>query len=75
MNFKKVMTLSVLLFLLAMTCNCASMFHGTRQDLAIHSEPQGAIAFTDKGHKCRTPCQISVKRKDPPLMITFEKEG
>ncbi len=53
---------------------CASIIHGTRQDIGISSNPSGAMARTNSGRMCYTPCILNLSRSESDT-LTFEKEG
>ncbi len=57
----------VFLFLLAgvmVLSGCASIIHGTTQNVGFASEPAGAQVTVDNHAVCTTPCIASLKRKD-----------
>ncbi len=53
---------------------CATIVHGTTQDIPVSSKPEGAIAKTSSGMECTTPCKLTLKRKEDHT-ITIKKDG
>lgn len=53
---------------------CATVINGTSQDFQIASEPSGADVTLTGGVNCRTPCELSLKRKDD-LRADFSLDG
>lgn len=53
---------------------CASIIHGTTQDIPCTSTPPGATVKSTDGFKCVTPCNVTLKRKQDHT-LTFEKDG
>lgn len=73
-------TVIALLLIAGMTANCASIAHGTRQDISVQSNPTGADVVV----KCAkdapfnappTPTEITLKRNRGGCVITVSKEG
>ena len=59
---------------------CMSMVRGTTEEVRLQSHPSGAEAVVTKDGatvaECgATPCIVVLKRKSPPFMVTFRKEG
>ncbi len=52
------------LFLPLVSSGCATIMHGTHQDLTFKSEPKGAVISLISGGTCATPCKYSMKRGD-----------
>lgn len=53
---------------------CASIVHGSSQDISVSSDPPGATVRTADGGPFTTPCKITMKRnKDQVLAVT--KDG
>ena len=44
--------------------SCASIIHGTSQDVGFSSTPPGAFVTVDNHPECTTPCVAHLKRKD-----------
>jgi hypothetical protein len=72
--------LIALLLIVGMTVNCASIVHGTRQEISIQSTPTGADVVV----KCAkdapfnapsTPAEITLKRNRGGCAITVWKKG
>lgn len=60
---------------LALMCaGCATVTRGTTEQVQVLSDPPDAVAQTSLGHQCRTPCTLTVSRKDE-FTVAFEKEG
>jgi hypothetical protein len=53
---------------------CASIIHGTTQDINISSAPDQAEIWIDGAKMGSTPTKITLKRKDNYL-VTIKKEG
>lgn len=73
-------TVIALLLIAGMTANCASIAHGTRQDISVQSNPVGADVVV----KCAkdapfnappTPTEITLKRNRGGCVIIVSKEG
>ncbi len=54
--------------------NCASIIHGTTQDIAVNSNPDGVKVIVKGVHMATTPAVIELKRKESTI-LRFEKEG
>jgi hypothetical protein len=60
---------------LAMLCaNCATVTRGTTSQVQIYSEPRGADVATSLGHRCTTPCTLSIDRK-AEFTVSISKTG
>lgn len=60
---------------LALMCaGCATVTRGTTEQVQVLSDPPDAYAQTSLGHQCRTPCTLTVSRKDE-FTVAFEKPG
>jgi hypothetical protein len=53
---------------------CATLTRGTTDQIQILSDPPDAVVTTSLGHSCRTPCTLTVSRKDE-FTVAIEKEG
>lgn len=53
---------------------CATLIHGTTQDIPITTKPEAAVAKTGEGLACTTPCQLTLSRKKDHV-INIAKEG
>lgn len=60
---KKGLFLFAILSLFIFT-SCASIIHGTTQDVAFTSQPAGASVIVDNHQECTTPCVAQLTRKD-----------
>lgn len=54
---------------------CATLFSGTKQLVAVHSEPPGARVYVNKEYKGDTPVSFQVKRKLESYNIELKKPG
>ena len=66
--------IALLLGVYFLASGCATIIHGTTQDIPINTNPDGCIAKTADGQQCITPCQLSLKRKNDHV-INISKEG
>jgi hypothetical protein len=71
---KYLFNLFSVLILSALASGCATIVHGTTQDIPISTKPEGCIAKTADGQECKTPCKMSLKRKEDHI-INISKEG
>lgn len=55
--------------------SCASIIHGTKQNLSVSSMPSGAKVFVKGVHMATTPAVIELSRKESNIILRFEKEG
>ena len=55
--------------------SCASIIHGTGQDISVNSVPSGAKVMVKGVHMATTPAVIELKRKESNIILRFEKEG
>lgn len=54
---------------------CATVIHGTKQTVAIHSVPEGATAtILPEGSVVTTPAEIKLSRKNAHTVL-FERDG
>jgi len=53
---------------------CATVIHGTRQDVRVETDPPGATASVGD-QKITTPGVLNLKRKEKALEIVVEKDG
>lgn len=65
---------SIVLFCVVVLPGCGTITRGTTDQIQILSDPSDAKARTSLGHSCRTPCSLTVSRKDE-FIVKFEKEG
>lgn len=60
----------------AMVSGCASIVHGSRQDIRVASSPSGAVVRVNLNNTATTtPGVINLSRKEIGYVLTFEKEG
>lgn len=71
---KKVITGLILLSFIIVYSGCATIFSGSRSDLDLNSEPQGAKVLVNGNNEGKTPCKIILK-KGKEYSIEFVKEG
>ena len=72
-----------LIAILALTMaasGCMTMARGTTEEVRIESNPTGAAIVVVKDgvtfDECSaTPCTVTLKRKTPPFLVTFAKDG
>lgn len=69
-----VLSIVMILVLYLLISGCASIIHGTTQDIPIVTTPDGAIAKTGDGVECKTPCKLTLKRKQDHV-IQIKKDG
>lgn len=66
---------SVAVLLLSTLIGCGAMFTGTKQDISIDSQPQGAkVSIKPTGQTGVTPFTISLEKKNQYTLL-FEMEG
>jgi hypothetical protein len=65
---------SLSLGLALLLSGCATVLHGTRQDVRVETNPPGATASAGD-QKITTPGVLKLKRKEKALEIVVEKEG
>ncbi len=70
----KLIRFGAALFLLTLSTGCATVFQGTRQDVFVDTEPQGAMASAG-GRTITTPGVLKLPRKEKNLEVLVEKEG
>ena len=66
--------MSALLVLAPFLSGCATVIHGTHQDVRVETDPPGATAWAG-GQRITTPGVLNLKRKEKALEIVVEKEG
>jgi hypothetical protein len=64
----------LLLVLAPLLSGCATVIHGTRQNVRVETDPPGATASAGD-QKITTPGVLNLKRKEKTLEIVVEKEG
>ncbi len=60
--------------LLIMSSGCATIMHGTTQDIGITTDPFGADLLVDGKDRYKSPATITMSRKDPHL-VEVSKDG
>lgn len=64
---------------LLLATGCASIVCGTRQKVAVRSNPPGAVVYVDDEMKGTTsqeaPLKLSLRRSDPSISIRLELDG
>jgi hypothetical protein len=63
-----------LLLLSLLATGCATVFHGTRQNIRVETDPPRATASA-KGQTITTPGVLKLHRKETNLEVVIEKEG
>ena len=54
---------------------CATILHGTKQNIAVSSVPTGAKVIVKGVHMATTPAAVELSRKESHIILRFEKEG
>ena len=65
---------AIALLCVYMSVGCASIVHGTTQDIQISSSPDNAEIWIDGANYGKTPSRVTLKRQSSYL-ITLKKEG
>ena len=73
-TYKKLFNISTSLLLAFNLSGCASIAHGTTQDISVTSSPTGANLFVDGQPAGQTPTKVKLKRKRDHL-LTLSKPG
>ena len=63
-----------LLLLPILTTGCATVLHGTRQDVRVETEPPGATASVE-GQTITTPGVLELRRREKAQEVLIEKYG
>lgn len=71
---KRMVHLLLVVILVRLATGCASIIHGSRQDINISSSPDDAEVWIDGVRMGATPTKVTLKRKDNYL-VTVKKEG
>lgn len=66
--------MKILIVLLAGLAGCATIVHGSRQDVFVKSEPSGAVVRVG-ATATKTPGFLTLDRKQSIYVLVFEKEG
>ena len=62
----------LILFLLIALNGCATIIHGTTQDIGITTDPAGADLLVDGQQHYKSPAVITMKRKDDHTVEIFQ---
>jgi hypothetical protein len=73
-NLKNPYYLLFFLFVTVFAPGCASIVHGTTQEIPITSNPPGAKVDINGSEQRTTPCTVALKRKKDHL-LTFTMDG
>jgi len=72
---KRYITNAVLLFLvIRLSIGCATIIHGSTQDISVASAPDDAEVWVDGARIGKTPTRLTLKRGDSHI-IKVQKEG
>ncbi|MBI3292709.1 MAG: hypothetical protein HYZ73_07890 [Elusimicrobia bacterium] len=64
------------LLVAALLSGCASIIHGSRQDVRVTSVPSGAVVRVNLNNQATTtPGVLTLNRKEIGYVLTFEKQG
>ena len=67
------------IFLFIVVCfsmvNCATVFSGTSQTVAVNSDPQGADVKINGIMRGQTPLSLKLNKKQAPYYVTISKDG
>lgn len=64
----------LILSLLAISSGCATIIHGTTQDIGITTDPSEADLLVDGSERYKSPTKVTLKRKDDH-MVEISKDG
>jgi len=74
----KIRSFVMIVMALGMLQGCATIIHGTTQDVAITTDPSGAELVVDGRERYRSPAKITMKRKEDHIVEVnkggFQKE-
>jgi hypothetical protein len=65
---------SIILSVAFLCANCATVTRGTTSQVQIQSEPTGSDVATSLGHRCTTPCTLTIDRKSE-FTVSISKPG
>ncbi len=69
-------SIGLLLIIVVLLTGCASIIHGSRQDIRVVSNPSGAVVRVNLNNQATTtPGMLTLSRKEIAYALTFEKEG
>ena len=73
---KKLWRMTTPFAITGLLCGCASIIHGSRQDIKVTSDPSGAVVRVNLNNAATTtPGVLTLNRKEIGYVLTFEKEG
>ena len=70
----QVLNMILVIIVLIISSGCATIVHGTRQDIAITTDPAGAGLSVDGRENYISPAVISMSRKDNHV-VQIDKDG
>lgn len=70
----RISQLVIIVLCVRLATGCATIIHGTTQDIDISSAPDQAEVWIDGARMASTPTKVTLKRKDNYL-VTIKKEG
>jgi len=70
----RLLQIAVIFLCVRLAVGCATIIHGTTQDISISSAPDQAEVWIDGSRMATTPTKVTLKRKDNYL-VTIKKEG
>ncbi len=72
----KIAKVFLLVAIVFYSAGCASIMSGTKQKIAVNSEPSGADIKIEPGDlTAKTPTVLTLKRKDGPYRLTISMPG
>ena len=73
---KKIAGLLTTCMAVTLLSSCASIIHGSRQDVRVTSVPSGAVVRVNLNNQATTtPGVLTLNRKEIGYVLTFEKQG
>jgi hypothetical protein len=67
---------AALFLAMVFTSGCATIVHGSQQDIRVVSNPAGAVVRVNLNNTATaTPGVVALRRKEIGYILTFEKEG
>lgn len=74
MKMKMHVALLMLLVSPILTSSCATIVHGSSQEISINSEPQGASVYIDGKERGKTPLSMLLSRKTKTYVVDIKKK-
>ncbi len=71
---RRLVQLAILVICMRMAVSCATIIHGSTQDIDVRSNPDEAEVWVDGARLGKTPTRLTLKRKTS-YMIKIVKEG